>query len=603
MKLNENYEWLTMTKERESQIAECKELLIRLERWIEADKFVRHQNAYIEAEYVLTSILNLVYGWQLDNANDLFGRNQDSFDLSDEKNGIAVQVTVTDNAEKIRQTIKKFIGQYDQRFNRLVFVYPKISPAVSRADFSHDLNGFDFDVTRDRLGFGTILSHAHSNHLLPLCDLLRKELGTLACPLGDDHASNVVIANTLIAKQNIFMHAPGDAQTGSDLPTLILSAYARPLPDEIYSVPRYPSPTWAREMQVPVLPLFYASERDGERINIAPINPYLTAVESGGPLYTLETTDPWYRVFHFPTFDVKLVNNTDKTVFFHEAEFRVASSRPDCRAIPAVLGMHGSLYVHFYNLGWGEMKDATLQFALTAIPEEQLDEAPLQLPEHLPHRIELGTFDTSKAFTLLPFFEIEGINVDRLAALLDTHWNTNESKVQFYRELEFDYESIDSAQEDRFVRTQELPRADYERFLRKAAGRFYKSCPCLAGLLEYDEMSRDGSVVHRTESVFALLDFRPHGPGAGAPPSNEYHIKLDVEGDDYVRKLPISQVLKAGESDRFLIQVAADRSSFHDLTFALRFNNDEVVEAPVHLELFCSRLDAHYARNREFSQP
>jgi hypothetical protein len=30
----------TMTKERESQIAECKELLIRLERWIAADKFV-----------------------------------------------------------------------------------------------------------------------------------------------------------------------------------------------------------------------------------------------------------------------------------------------------------------------------------------------------------------------------------------------------------------------------------------------------------------------------------------------------------------------------------------------------------------------------------
>jgi hypothetical protein len=33
-----------MTKERESQIDECKELLIRLERWIALDKFVRHQN-------------------------------------------------------------------------------------------------------------------------------------------------------------------------------------------------------------------------------------------------------------------------------------------------------------------------------------------------------------------------------------------------------------------------------------------------------------------------------------------------------------------------------------------------------------------------------
>jgi hypothetical protein len=204
---------------------------------------------------------------------------------------------------------------------------------------------------------------------------------------------------------------------------------------------------------------------------------------------------------------------------------------------------------------------------------------------------------------LLPFFQIEGVDPNRLADLLDTHWDTEESKVRFHRELEFCYESTDPAREERFVRTRELPREDYDHFLQQAAGRFYRSRPCLAGVLDYDETLRDGSTMHRTVSVLAVLDFARSGFGAAAPASNEYHIKLDVEGDDYVRKLQISHALKAGETDRFLIQVAADRSSFHDLTFALRFNNDEVVEAPVHLELFCSPRDAHFASSREFSQP
>jgi SMEK domain len=183
-----------MTKERESQISECKELLIRLERWIAADKFVRHQNGSIEAEYVLRDILNLIYGWNLENANDLFGRDQDSFDLSDEGNGIAVQVTVTDSADKIRDTLSKFIGKFDQKFRRLIFFYPKITPSESRADFTRDLKGFDFVATRDRVGLGTILSSAQASQLLPLRDLLRKELGSLASSSIDQPSPSVIIA-------------------------------------------------------------------------------------------------------------------------------------------------------------------------------------------------------------------------------------------------------------------------------------------------------------------------------------------------------------------------------------------------------------------------
>lgn len=571
-----------MTQVRESLASECKELLIRLERWIAADRFLRHQNSSIEIEYVFRSMLNLVYGWQLNNANDLFGRNQDAFDLSDESNRVVVQVTVTESAQKIRETLKKFVGKYDSKYKRLVFVYPVISPAESRADFSSDLNGFDFDAHRDRLGFGSILSSAQAELLAPLRDLLREELGTLA--------------------DGIPLHARGGTRTESQSPTLILSAYAKPLPEDLLSTPCYPSTSWASESEMTVLPLSYASTRTDDRIKITPINPYVAAIQNGGPLHTLTTQNPWYGVFHFPTFDVKIVNNTDKTIFFHEAEFRVSTSKPNRSAVPAVLGPMGSLYVHFRNLGWGEMMNASLQFALIPIAEDEVEDAQMQLPEVLPHRLELGTFDHSKAFTLLPFFQIEDIDTGRLAALLNTHWDSDDSKVHLQREMEFCYEAENPDEEDRYVYTKELPRADYEFFLKEAAGRFYKSRPCLAGVLEYDESSINGDVTHRSVTVFALLDFAQYGYGAAAPPSNEYHVKLDVEGTDYVRNLQISHALKTGETDRFLIQVAAEKSSFHDLTFALRFNNDEVVEALVQLEVFCSPLDSHYASRQEFGQ-
>ena len=95
-----------MTFKREAQLKAIADLLIWSERRIQADGFLQHQNSCIELEYFFRDLLNLVYGWKLENANALFGKNQDSFDLSDEENSIAVQVTVTTSAKKIRRDAK-----------------------------------------------------------------------------------------------------------------------------------------------------------------------------------------------------------------------------------------------------------------------------------------------------------------------------------------------------------------------------------------------------------------------------------------------------------------------------------------------------------------
>jgi hypothetical protein len=188
-----------VTLQRQDFLTEAKEWLNRLEQTIEADKALRHQDSSIEIESFFRDLLNLVFRWNLGNANTMFGLNQDSFDLSDESTGIAVQVTITTDAAKIRKTIRGFVGTHDAKYDRLVFAYPCIKVSESRADFSKDLKGFDFDANRDRISFGSILQRVQDFDIDRMADfiqLLRKELRPLglALQLGVDQTLDTLIA-------------------------------------------------------------------------------------------------------------------------------------------------------------------------------------------------------------------------------------------------------------------------------------------------------------------------------------------------------------------------------------------------------------------------
>lgn len=175
-----------MTRQRQEYLTEAKDWLNRLELSIASDVALRHQDSHIELETFFRDLLNLVFGWNLQNANLVSGTSQGSFDLADDAASLAVQVTVTTSAKKIRKTLKGFIGTHDKTYNRLVFIYPKINLPSSRADFSTELGRFDFDASRDRLGFDSILRKAQDfeiDKLERLVQLLRKELQPLGAAL------------------------------------------------------------------------------------------------------------------------------------------------------------------------------------------------------------------------------------------------------------------------------------------------------------------------------------------------------------------------------------------------------------------------------------
>ena len=207
-----------MVRQRQDHLTEMKEWLIRLEQWIAADRLLSHQDSSIELETLFRDMLNLTFGWQLGNANAIFGKNQDSFDLSDQTASIAIQVTVTTNAAKIRKTLKTFIGKHRNSFNRLAFVYPVITLGTSRADFTKDAKGFDFDAVRDRLCFGTVLEKAQDMKIddqSRLLEFLRKELRPLgaAIQMGVDQTVETLISVIQYMSDN----APLDAVQPNEL--------------------------------------------------------------------------------------------------------------------------------------------------------------------------------------------------------------------------------------------------------------------------------------------------------------------------------------------------------------------------------------------------
>jgi hypothetical protein len=106
---------------------EAKEWMKRLDQEFVANAALRHLDGNIEIEPFFRDLLNVLFGWSLKNSNWTKKINQDSFDLDDTDNRVAVQVTSTMTPKKIRDTFKTFLPKHRDNYDRVLFVYPFLS--------------------------------------------------------------------------------------------------------------------------------------------------------------------------------------------------------------------------------------------------------------------------------------------------------------------------------------------------------------------------------------------------------------------------------------------------------------------------------------------
>jgi tetratricopeptide (TPR) repeat protein len=105
---------------RQSQIDQIAKLLSELGRKIASLNSVNLTDLSVHSEYLYRDLLNTVYGYSLQNANDQ-RQNAEAVDLIDDRNRIAVQVTADATASKLKSTVDSFIAQnLHKKYDRLV---------------------------------------------------------------------------------------------------------------------------------------------------------------------------------------------------------------------------------------------------------------------------------------------------------------------------------------------------------------------------------------------------------------------------------------------------------------------------------------------------
>ena len=342
--------------------------------------------------------------------------------------------------------------------------------------------------------------------------------------------------------------------------------------------------------------LRYRSREDVGVLFIEPDDAYLDTIRTGGVIEPLHYHwAPWQWRFAFPALDVKLVNNTDKTVYFHEILFRVKRSQLDPTPVPVIRGTGYNMAITLENVGWGAMEQCLLRFSLAGWSDVEGQ------PEsnHFPYEVQLGDIvEDSKRVALEDFFVQVGADL-RLLEMLSESEGGDKDWVYFPSASSLGDVFNDTTQPRTKQNLRRLPFTEYNDLLAKALGPFPDGAGRLTGRLDYGQTDYNGTKSRHTIGVMARVEIGGPCLGLPGPPSYSYNVRFEVDGVDYMKRVPISQWLGAGATDRFLLFIGAERSSVHDFDLVLRYNDSQQIESrAVHLALFISRPDARRVRDR-----
>jgi hypothetical protein len=295
-------------------------------------------------------------------------------------------------------------------------------------------------------------------------------------------------------------------------------------------------------------------------LTIRPAHPYLDLLRSGAEL--VPVPEVW-RSDRIPAgLDVKIVNNSARTVFFHTAQLDVAWSRPGIRPIPFVMPVsldlcpYPSLRGPFFRCAGGPLTEAVLRF-------------------HLEHPRRPGAVTGEYVLLLDESGEVPWVRgLDNYAPLLQALAEAGA------------HPALGRAP---FRPPREWEGRTHNRYWEP--GLFENRVASLVGVLEYTE-SLDGAATgrasHRLRTALSLDVHYPQGPVAWrlmSPSATYQGLPLREEGVDYRVEVPISHVVAPGEADRILIMFDATRSSRHSLNLTLHHASGTLACGEVSLEI------------------
>lgn len=316
--------------------------------------------------------------------------------------------------------------------------------------------------------------------------------------------------------------------------------------------------------------LLYTGSRTGDVVNIRPEASYLArANKSRLPEIWC---DGFIEMDPIPVLDVKLLNNSDRTIFITEARFIVQTSEAVRGAVPMIDQDDEIMNVPLCNVGWDDMKDVEIAFNVAP------DSASPRSATYK-YRMTVPDVETRALIDISAAIGAEGGDLNVLSS---KRLSDGEDMVTLQL---------------RDGRHLQLTAEQHTNMVIAALGPFYKpdeempDGPAIVyGVVSFSDGTNGGA---RRERAFeAKVPLYQWGAGGGyVEASAQYDVKLETTGRDYQRVVNVSHSMSPGSSDRLQFRVAADRSSRHHLRIELKYNDGKLIRSTdTMLELFVPRL-------------
>jgi hypothetical protein len=146
---------------------------------VELSNCINLTDINIAAENFYRDFLNLIFKYQLHNANTLES-NSEAIDLYDDHNSINIQVTSTSSSTKIKKTVRAFIEKnLHKRYDRLIILIIT-SKNNYRDDFFGEEGVYQIDSKKDVWDFQDLMPHINDmclDEIVKVFEFLKKETG------------------------------------------------------------------------------------------------------------------------------------------------------------------------------------------------------------------------------------------------------------------------------------------------------------------------------------------------------------------------------------------------------------------------------------------
>ena len=503
------------------------------------------------SEIFCAEFFSVLLGVSLKSANSTKS-NVDSIDLFDQEARLAIQVTFREDREKVEATLLSFL-EHD-RFKDFDRLYIAIFGNKTKYR-----KPFDIDA---RIAFD------EKEHVLSLPQMIQ-----LASTLPLESLQSLV----RIANQYLPIHRGIEKTWGKvGIDFAILNRQVE-----------FP---WSTGSDNALQRLSYRYENVADLMIVTPQLPYLDLLERGEPLPGLRYWDTPF-IWDYPNLDVKVVNRSESPVYISEGNFLVSQSKPDLRPIPVFSYSTFDMHLSLRNAGWGVMRNTRLAFNLIPIVGQPREIKNLSFGTYKFSK-NIGDIGDISSIDLGEFFQELGVDV----AFLRARWEEISEGSELFVATGYPGLTINVEQfQDRkqlslgpFFLYRPDPNSLGVTMSAQGAAQVFGE---LTYSYEFDGEAGASSVRElsvRFSTVIWVSETRPSAPRT---PSFQYELELPSFGKDYQAQLSLNQVIASGETDRFNIRVAANRSSFHDFALQLKEAGGEIlVTKRVRLHMIVTKL-------------